>query len=151
VIWIFTSIIALAVFTASITSVLTMKQLQKAINDAHDLSTVRVGTVAGTTAEDALTRMNVEFLVYAKPLDGLDDLKQGKLDAFVYDRPLLAWQARQHHQFAIKLLESTFEPEIYAFAVPTGSPLRKTISISVLNAVRSDWWRQTQFRYLGVS
>jgi len=128
-----------------------MKQLQRAINDAHDLAAVRVGTVAGTTAVDALTRMNVHFVAYAKPLDGLSDLKQGRLDAFVYDRPLLAWQVRQHHPFAIKLLESMFEPEIYAFAVPTGSPLRKTISIGVLNAVRSDWWRQAQFRYLGAT
>jgi polar amino acid transport system substrate-binding protein len=151
VFWMVTSIIALAVFTASVTSVLTMKQLQKAVNDAHELSTVRVGTVAGTTAENALARMNVEYVAYAKPLDGLNDLKADKLDAFVYDRPLLAWNVRRHHPFAIKLLDSTFEPQSYAFAVPTGSPLRKSISISILNAIQSDWWTQTRFRYLGAS
>jgi len=151
VLWMVTSVIALAVFTASVTSVLTLKQLQKAINDAHDLSTVRVGTVAGTTAEEALARMNVEFVAYSNPLEGLNDLKRDKLDAFVYDRPLLAWHVRQHHPFAIKLLDSTFEPQTYAFAMPTGSPLRKSISVSVLNAVRSEWWTQTRFRYFGAS
>jgi polar amino acid transport system substrate-binding protein len=151
VFWMVTSIIALAVFTASVTSVLTMKQLQKAINDAHDLSAVRVGTVAGTAAEETLARMNVAFVAYPKPVDGLNDLKDDKLDAFVYDRPLLAWNVRQHHPFAIKLLDSMFEPQTYAFAVPTGSPLRKSISIGVLNALKSDWWTQTRFKYFGAS
>jgi hypothetical protein len=58
---------------------------------------------------------------------------------------------RQHHPFALKLLDSMFEPQTYAFAVPTGSPLRKSISISVLNAIQSEWWTQTRFRYLGAS
>jgi len=151
VLWMVTSIIALAVFTASVTSVLTMKQLQKAINDAHDLSAVRVGTGAATTAEDTLARMNVEFVAYSNPLEGLNDLKWDKIDAFVYDRPLLAWHVRQHHPFAIKLLDSMFDPQTYAFAMPAGSPLRKQISISVLNAIRSEWWAQTRFRYLGAS
>jgi len=151
VFWMVTSIIALAVFTASVTSVLTMKQLQKAINDGHDLSAVRVGTVAGTTAQDALARMNVAFVAYGRPLDGLNDLKADKLDAFVYDRPLLAWYVRQQHPFALKLLDSMFEPQAYAFAVPTGSTLRKSISIGVLNAIQSEWWTQTRFRYFGPS
>ena len=46
---------------------------------------------------------------------------------------------------------SMFEPQTYAFAVPTGSPLRKAISISVLNAIGSEWWTQTRFRYFGAN
>jgi hypothetical protein len=46
---------------------------------------------------------------------------------------------------AIKLLDSMFEPQSCAFAVPTGSPLWKSISIGVLNAIKSAWWTQARF------
>jgi ABC-type amino acid transport substrate-binding protein len=151
IIWMVTSIIALAVFTASVTSVLTTKQLQRAVNSPRDLPSVRVGTVSGTAAEQTLSRMNVAYVGYSNPLDGLNELREGKLEAFVYDKPLLAWYIRRHHPLSIKLLEMTFEPQTYAFALPNNSPLQKAISISVLRATQGDWWTEVRFRYLGPS
>jgi polar amino acid transport system substrate-binding protein len=48
------SVIAIAVFTAGITSALTTKRLHGAVNNFADLSAVRVGVVRGTSTEDAL-------------------------------------------------------------------------------------------------
>jgi polar amino acid transport system substrate-binding protein len=50
--WMVASIVAIAVFTAGITSVLTARQLRGAIHSIEDLSSVRVGIIAGTSAED---------------------------------------------------------------------------------------------------
>jgi polar amino acid transport system substrate-binding protein len=50
---------------------------------------------------------------------------------------------------SIELLEITFEPQTYGFALPNNSPLRKSLNLALLNAVQSDWWRATLFRYLG--
>ena len=44
---------------------------------------------------------------------------------------------------SIELLETTFEPQEYAFAVPINSPLRKSVGVAILAAIHSDWWEQT--------
>jgi ABC-type amino acid transport substrate-binding protein len=143
------SIITIAVFTASVTSVLTIRHLQGEVHDVSDLASVRVGAVAGTSTEDTLTHMHITYQAFATPQDGLKALRSRTIDAFVYDKPLLAWLIRQSLSSSIELLDKTFDVQDYAFALPSGSPLRKSVNVAVLDARRSEWWDQTTFRYLG--
>ncbi len=55
--WTAGSIIAIAVFTAGITSALTVRQLQGNFHGVTDLSKVRVGAVTGSPTEDTLSRL----------------------------------------------------------------------------------------------
>ncbi len=80
--------------------------------------------------------------------DGLAALRAHKLDAFVYDKPLLAWAIQQGFSSSIVLVDGTFEPQQYAFAIPGNDPLRKTLDLAILEAVHGPWWTQTTFRYL---
>ena len=80
---------------------------------------------------------------------GLLALRQNHTDAFIYDKPLLAWSVNRDFRASIQLLDTAFDPQHYAFAVPNNSPLRKPLSIAILQAVQDDWWEQTLFRYLG--
>lgn len=149
VLWMIGSIVTIAVFTAGITSVLTVKHLQGAVHGFSDLSAVRVGAVIGTSTETTLSRMQIKYRKFATPQDGLKALRARRLDAFVYDKPLLAWIVRQDFSSAIELIDTTFEPQEYAFAVPIDSPLRKSVGVAILAAIHSDWWEQTIARYLG--
>jgi ABC-type amino acid transport substrate-binding protein len=47
------------------------------------------------------------------------------------------------------MLDTTFDPQHYAFALPNNSPLRKPLSIAILKATQNDWWDENLFRYLG--
>jgi polar amino acid transport system substrate-binding protein len=149
IVWMVASIIAIAIFTASITSVLTIKHLQGTVHEVGDLSAVRVGAVAGTSTEDALTQLKIGYRKFITPEEGLRALRAHSLDAFVYDKPLLAWIARQNFAASVDLIDTSFEPQDYAFVLPTNSPLRKALNIAMLDAVGSEWWKQTTFRYLG--
>ena len=149
VLWMIGSIVVIAVFTAGITSVLTIKHLQGVVHGSSDLSVVRVGAVVGTSTEGTLSRMQIKYRKFASPQDGLKALRARRLDAFVYDKPLLSWIVRQNFSSSIELLETTFEPQEYAFAVPINSPLRKSVGVAILAAIHSDWWEQTTSRYLG--
>jgi polar amino acid transport system substrate-binding protein len=151
IVWMVTSIIALAVFTAGVTSVLTTRQLQGAVNGVTDLAAVRVGTVAGTATEETLARLNIVHSGFATPLEGLRALKAGEIDAFVHDRPLLAWHIRQNHVSSVRLLDATFDPQSYALALPNGSQLREPLSVGILSNLQGDWWTQVRFRYLGAN
>ena len=88
--------------------------------------------------------MKIGYESYTTVQDGLLALRTQRLDAFVYDKPLLAWHVRQLYPHAIRVLETTFEPQNYAFALPTGSPFRKPVSVSILEAIQTDWWTQTR-------
>ena len=147
--WMVGSIIAIAVFTAGITAALTVRQLQGTVREVADLSAVRVGAVNGTTAEDVLLQLRVWPVTFATPKDALLALRAGNIDAVVYDRPLLAWFVKQDFQSSIQLLDTIFDFQNYAFAVPLNSPLRKSIGVAVLDATESPWWGQTIFRYTG--
>jgi len=147
--WMVGSIIAIAVFTAGITSALTVRKLQGSVHGVADLSAVRVGTVAGTSGEAALAQLRVRAHGFATARDGLVALRAGEIDAFVYDRPLLAWTANHEFRNAVELLDTTFDPQNYAFAVPANSPLREPLSVSILETLHNRWWEETLFRYVG--
>ena len=149
ILWMVGSIIALAVFTAGITSALTIRQLQGTVHGVTDLSSVRVGAISGTSTEDTLVRMRVKYDRFSNVGAGLLALRQGGIDAFIYDKPLLAWSVNQDFRTSVQLLDATFNPQHYAFALPANSPLRKPLSIAILKAVQNDWWEETLFRYLG--
>jgi polar amino acid transport system substrate-binding protein len=148
VIWMVVSVIAIALFTAGITSALTTKRLHGAVNNLADLSSVRVATVQGTETEDALSRMRIDYRTVPSPLDGFDELKKGTIDALAYDRPILAWLIRQR-RFSAELADVTFEPQQYAIALRNDSALRKQINVALLEAEETDWWKDILFRYLG--
>lgn len=149
IVWMIASIVTIAVFTASVTSVLTIKHLQGAVHGVSDLSEVHVGAVAGTSTEETLSRLRISYRRFPTPQDGLKALRAHSLDAFIYDKPLLAWIVQQSFGSSIELIDTTFDQQEYAFAVPTDSPLERTINVAILNAVHSDWWEQTTARYLG--
>lgn len=149
IVWMIASIIAIAVFTAGITSLLTTKQMQGLVHGVEDLRSVRVGTVRGTAADSTLTKIRVKHRGYETAVEGLNAVRAGKIDAFVFDKPLLAWTIRRNYSSAVQLLDTTFDPQNYAFALPNGSPFRKSVTVALLNAAQSDWWKDATFRYLG--
>lgn len=149
VFWMVVSIIAIAVFTAGITSALTTRQLKGVVNGISDLSSVRVGHVSGTSAEESLMRLRVDRIGYAALDEGLKALADRKIDALVHDKPLLAWTIRERFSSTVELLNTGFDAQSYAIALTEGSSMRKPLNTAILEATRSDWWEKLLFRYLG--
>jgi polar amino acid transport system substrate-binding protein len=69
----------------------------------------------------------------------------------VYDRPLLLWLVNDRFSGSLQVLDATFDPQVYAIALPQGSELRIPIDLALLDAIRGDWWRETLLAYLGSS
>lgn len=148
IVWMIVSVVAIAVFTAGLTSALTTRRLHGAVNAIGDLSSVRVGVVQGTATEDALSRMRVNFHKVGSAAQGFKALQGGSIDALAYDRPILAWMIRQGG-LPIELSDVTFEPQSYAIALRDDRALRKQLNVGLLEAEQSDWWKDVLFRYLG--
>ena len=146
--WMIMSIIVITVFTASITSKLTKQELRGTIHGLDDLRLVRVGASRGTTTVGYLDRERISHRNFPDPRDGLRALQAGKINAFVYDRPLLSWMVTQEFSETLRVLDFTVDTLNYAIAVPKGSRLLDRLNIAVLEETESDWWQQTLFQYL---
>jgi polar amino acid transport system substrate-binding protein len=151
IVWMVASVIVIASFTAALTSQLTLKQLRGTVHGEADLRYVRVAAIAGTETTEYLGRERIAHQVFADAEAGLSALQKGRIDALVYDRSLLLWLVNERFSGSLRVLDATFDPQVYAIALPKGSELRMAINLALLDAVESDWWRETLFEYLGRS
>ena len=147
--WMVASVIAIAVFTAGITSSLTKREIQGLVQNESDLTSVRVGVVAASAAQDYLARQRIRTYGYANANEGLRALQAGRIDALVYDRPLLKWLVLREFPSSLRVLDATFAEQNYAIAFPKGSALREKVDSVVLDNIESEWWGETLLRYLG--
>ena len=148
-VWTAASVALIAMFTAAITSHLTARELSGRVRDATDLHHVRVGTVRDAVAVGYLDREGIRHQDFATIEDGLGAVAAGKLDAVVYDKPILAWLVRQDHPNELQLLGLNLDPLSYAIALPFDSPLRRKLDIALVDTTRSSWWHELVRRYLG--
>ena len=98
----------------------------------------RVGAVAGTETTQYLGREHIAYQVFADAEAGLSALQKGRIDAVVYDRPLLLWLVNDRFSGSLQVLDATFDPQVYAIALPQGSELRIPIDLALLNAIRGE-------------
>jgi polar amino acid transport system substrate-binding protein len=147
--WMIASVIAIAVFTAGITSTLTRRELQGAVHSFNDLRSVRVGAVTNSATADYLTRQQLSFRAFPDAQSGLSAVSHGEIDAFVHDKPLLGWIVRNDFSGVIRVVDTSFSSERYAIVLPKGSALRPMLDLATLDQIESDWWQRTLFLALG--
>ena len=99
-VWMFASIILIAGFTGSIASALTVSELESSIHGPGDLPGLTVGTVPNSTSEEYLRAHRIGQRAYGSVQEALAALRAGKVDAVVYDAPLLIHRVREDEALA---------------------------------------------------
>jgi polar amino acid transport system substrate-binding protein len=148
-IWMFTGVILVSLFTATITSILTVKQFEIPVRGLDDLKNELVGTMSYTTGESFLKHNLISSKSYKTVEEGLEALVIGEIKAFVYDAPELRYIIKQKFQGKLEVLPNTYSQENYGIALVNNSPLRKSINQVLLQTIRSQEWQETLYRYLG--
>ena len=148
-IWMFTGIILVSFFTAAITSMLTVKQLDRSVHGLEDLKKALVGTMPHTTSESFLKHNLISFKNYKTVEEGLEAVTRGEIKAFVYDAPELRYMIKQKFQGKLEVLPNTYSQENYGIALANNSPLRKSINQVLLQTIRRQEWQETLYHYLG--
>lgn len=148
-VWMLAALIIVSFFTASITSALTVGQLSNRVRSADDLASMKVATLPDSTSEAWLRGRNLAFTPARDLEQALQQLSSGKVDAVVYDAPLLRWTINQHHRGRLQVLPITLERQDYAFALPTSSLLREPLDTAVLRRINAADWPERLSRYFG--
>ncbi|HWU74934.1 MAG TPA: transporter substrate-binding domain-containing protein [Rhodanobacter sp.] len=141
-VWMLAALVIVSFFTASITSALTVGQLSDRIRNAQDLGGMQVASVPFSTSANWLERQKYGYTKAINVDAALADLAADRVDAVVYDAPLLRWDIQQHYRGKLKVLPLLLERQDYAFALPTGSKLREPIDTSLLQRINAPDWPQ---------
>ncbi|MEO1009870.1 MAG: transporter substrate-binding domain-containing protein [Bacteroidota bacterium] len=143
-IWMFTAIIIISGFTASIASSLTMNQLGSSNSALDDFKKMRIGTLRHS-ATDQWLRDNfyTQKTEYENLEELLDALNFERIDAAAYDRPVLKTIALQDSSAAYSLADVKYNPQFYAFGLSRKlqDTLIEQLNISMLNKIESMEWR----------
>ena len=148
-IWMFAAIIIISSFTAAITSSLTVTQLESVIKGPEDLPKVTVGTMANSTSESYLKQIHISFISYPSPQEGLAALQEGKIQALVYDAPILRYYIHQNYIGSLEVLPYRLQRQEYGIALQPKSPLREQINVALLQKIREKAWQEKLSQYLG--
>jgi polar amino acid transport system substrate-binding protein len=147
--WMFAALVLVSSFTAAITSALTLGQLTARVHSVDDLARLKIASVPLTTSAEWLERRGIQYRRDRDLAAALDDLAGGRVEAVVYDEPLMRWTIREHFRGRLAVLPLTLERQDYAFALPKGSALREPIDLGLLRRINAPNWSERVARYFG--
>ena len=105
-------------------TILLRKELAGKVKSYKDLNNpkYKVGSKLGTTGEQAVKRMipKATYTSYETEQEGVLEVVNGKIDAFVYDKPFNTVAIGQHGQGKLVHLDTPFTYEPLAWAVRKG-------------------------------
>lgn len=142
-VWMFTAIIIISGFTASIASSLTVNQLGWAQNRIEDFKDDRLGTIRDSGTESWLnTNFYTNKVEYGNMTDLMAALASDEIDAIAYDRPILQEALKTDTMSQFEVLPINYNAQFYAMGFRRGLPdtLKREISTAILETTeRMDW------------
>jgi polar amino acid transport system substrate-binding protein len=107
-------------------SILIRKEIAGEVKSYRDLNDpkYKVASKLGTTGEQATQRMipKCDYISFETEQEGIMDLVNGKIDAFVYDLPYMAIANAEKNNGSLVFLNEPFTYEPIAWAVRKGNP-----------------------------
>ncbi|MDQ8187612.1 transporter substrate-binding domain-containing protein [Pelagicoccus sp. SDUM812002] len=144
-VWMFTSIIVISGFTASIATSLTVNSIGSPIESADDLVGRRVGTVAGSTSESYLDDLGAKPVSYSSIEDAIDSLQNKSIKTLVYDKDLLTYYFPADD--SLNILPLNLQSQDYAFALNVAPEQRERINLSLLEFLESGGLAEIKAKY----
>ncbi|MCD7470993.1 hypothetical protein HAX54_011250 [Datura stramonium] len=157
IVWVFVVLVLTSSYTASLTSMLTVQQLQPTITDLNDLikNGEYVGYQKGSFVKDVLKRMNFDssrFRSYSTLEEYNDALsrgsKNGGVGAIVDELPYLRLFLNKYCRKYI-MVGPTYKAAGFGFAFPKGSPLVPDVSRAVLKVVEGEFMNNIIQKWFG--
>jgi polar amino acid transport system substrate-binding protein len=111
---------------------MTVQQLQGDINGPDDLVGKRVATILGSTSFTYLREHGVRPVEYSQIEDAIKALQDRKVQAVVYDSPVLLYYAAQEGHGQVQVVGPVFRKEDYGIVFPPKSPWRKPVNNALL-------------------
>ncbi|XP_007011642.2 PREDICTED: glutamate receptor 2.7 [Theobroma cacao] len=152
IVWCFVVLVLTQSYTANLTSLLTVEQLQPTVTDINELVKRResVGLLNGSFVEGILLGLkfeNFQLKIYNSP-EELHELftkgsANGGISAALDENPYIKLFLSKYCG-KYTTVEPTFKTAGFGFAFPKGSPLVADVSRAILNVTQSDKMEQIE-------
>lgn len=149
IVWMFTGIVFVAYFTATVTAAMTVQQLQGDINGPDDLPGKRVATTVGSTSEKYLKAHNVRVTTVPQIEKAYEALVAHKVDAVVFDAPVLLYYAGHEGSGKVRVVGSLFHKEGYGIVFQAGGPYRKPVNNALLELKENGTYDKLYDKWFG--
>ncbi len=149
-VWMFTAIVIISGFTATIASTLTVKSLGAQIERLEDLHTVdRVGTVYGSSSEDFLNRNGLAVHTrYEDPEQALRGLAAKEVEVLLYDKTVLDYLiGKLQLENKVSLLPVNFNKQYRSYFLPKNSPLLEWLDPLLVRQLNEVSWPEMLKKY----
>lgn len=151
VVWMFTSVIVISSFTASITTALTVNEIGTSVESIADLQKVKVkvGTVAGSSSAQFLESSHAKRITYYETLEeAIKSLADKKIDALIYDEPILRYMIQELNLTeSVIIVPNDFNSQYYSFSLPHNHVLLDTLNTELIRELESVEWKGVLNRY----
>lgn len=126
------SLFIVSIFVAQITAALTVNAIQDSVDNLADLEGRAVGTIEGSTTADFLDDRGIAHFAYAGPTELLEAFEAEKLEAVVFDGPILAYYVQTKGLGKARLLDRIYRPEKYGMVFTEGNVYREAVDQAFL-------------------
>ena len=147
--WMFASVLFISYFTATTTTILTVRQLGHTIRGPGDLQGRVVATVTGTTAAQYLADEGIRTNDFATFDAAANELQNGSVDALVYDAPVLLYYASHDGRGKVQVVGPVFRKADYGILFASGSALRKPVNAALLKLRETGAYRTLHANWFG--
>ncbi|EAR01463.1 substrate-binding periplasmic protein [Maribacter sp. HTCC2170] len=130
--------------TASIASSLTINQLNSNPDSFNEFKNKTVGSIKNSSSNEFLkNHFFKEIKVYDGVVPSLKELNNNKIDAVIYDEPILKYRIQQDSTLnKLSVLPIKFDVQFYAFGLTKNNiELEQRISQKILEIIESQEWQ----------
>ncbi|WP_083862391.1 glycine betaine/L-proline ABC transporter substrate-binding protein ProX [Baaleninema simplex] len=148
-VWMCAGYFVFAYFIATMTTSFTLDRLDGPIRSIDDLPGHRIATITRSTGAEYLNGVRATILEYDRVEDLYDALYDDRVDAIVYDAPVLQYYAEHEGNGRVQTVGSIFKRESYGFAFPKNSPYLEAIDITLLKLIENGTYEELRHRWFG--
>jgi ABC-type amino acid transport substrate-binding protein len=147
-IWMILSMFLIAIIIAAFASFFSTAKKEYFITSPEDLNKGTIATVSGSFSDDYLRKRGLVPIYYNTLKEALNAVKNGDVDAVVYDRELLKYLIDKYYYDTVELAPAHFMPQSYSLIFKEGCVLKEPINRAVLDILESSKWKQIKDKYL---
>jgi polar amino acid transport system substrate-binding protein len=148
--WMFTGVVFVALYTAQLAATLTVQQISGGINGPDDLAGKRVATTRGSTAANVVRGLGAQVVEVGQITEAYQALERKTVDAVVFDAPVLLYYAATEGKGKVATVGAPFRKEDYGIVFPRGNPLRNDVNVTLLRMREDGTYQRLYDKWFGV-
>lgn len=150
VVWMMASLVLISLLTTSLVSQMTAQKVHEGrIASVSDLRGMRLAAVAESSGAEYLDSHRLDYSRQPDLKQALTALVRGKADAVVNSVGTLQYLISDQFPRTIAMPRGLLQPAFMAFALRTGSPLKKPIDRALIRITADPEWRKLEAVYFG--